>query len=213
MVFSDSVLNNLVIASPKTISQLLTVSGIGQEKADRLGADIIAICRAAAGNESGVIDSSNPRNIAPSRPTTSAPKSSTPRANKESTTQARATEFSSRPNSERSRMERVEGPMHFSGITTSTSSAETFTRQRATTPEPTDSLTPEQQALDERLRDWRKAESERLGLPLFFVLASTTLRNIVLTRPQNLIQLKSVQGLGLDKIEKFGPGIIQVCTS
>ncbi|WP_433964720.1 HRDC domain-containing protein [Tunturiibacter gelidiferens] len=90
---------------------------------------------------------------------------------------------------------------------------ETFHRQRTTTPDPIDSLTPEQQVLDERLREWRKAESERLGLPLFFVLASTTLRNIVLARPQNLTQLKSIQGLGLDKIEKFGPGILSVCTA
>jgi ATP-dependent DNA helicase RecQ len=54
----------------------------------------------------------------------------------------------------------------------------------------TDTLTPEQQALDQRLRDWRKAESEKLNLPLFFVLASTTLRSIVLARPQNLSQLR-----------------------
>jgi len=107
----------------------------------------------------------------------------------------------------------MEKSSHFSAIATSTNPTETFTRQRASTTEPADSLTPEQQALDERLREWRKAESDRLGLPLFFVLASTTLRNIVLTCPQNLTQLKSVHGLGLDKIEKFGPGIIQVCTT
>jgi len=206
MVFSDSVLHNLVIASPKTISQLLTVSGIGQEKADRLGADIIAICRAEASNESGVIDSYNPRNIAPSRPIT--PKSSAPRINKEFSTQARTKELSSRP-----KRSEVERPLHFSGIATATSPAETFTRQRAAAPQPTDSLTSEQQQLDERLRGWRKAESERLGLPLFFVLASTTLRNIVLARPQNLTQLRSVHGLGLDKVEKFGQGIIEVCTT
>ncbi|WP_433985072.1 HRDC domain-containing protein [Tunturiibacter empetritectus] len=48
MVFSDSVLHNLVLATPKTISELLTVSGIGPEKADRYGADVIALCRAEA---------------------------------------------------------------------------------------------------------------------------------------------------------------------
>jgi len=207
MVFSDSVLHNLVIASPKTISQLMTVSGIGQEKADRHGADIIAICRAEVGNGSGIIDSSNPR-ITPLRSITPAAKSSTLRINKDSTTQVPTREWSSRP--ERSEMEKSS---HFSAIATSTNPTETFTRQRASTTEPADSLTPEQQALDERLREWRKAESDRLGLPLFFVLASTTLRNIVLTCPQNLTQLKSVHGLGLDKIEKFGPGIIQVCTT
>jgi ATP-dependent DNA helicase RecQ len=107
----------------------------------------------------------------------------------------------------------VERPAHFALSGATSNVAETFTRQRATPPDPTDSLTPEQQSLDERLRDWRKAESERLGLPLFFVLASTTLRNIVLARPQTLTQLKAVHGLGLEKVEKFGPGIIQVCTT
>ncbi|WP_433985191.1 hypothetical protein RBB78_17175 [Tunturiibacter empetritectus] len=49
---------------------------------------------------------------------------------------------------------------------TTSTATETFHRQ-CTTTEPTDSLTPQQQALDERLREWRKSESERLGLPLF----------------------------------------------
>ncbi len=88
--------------------------------------------------------------------------------------------------------------------------AEAFTRPRPTQ-ELTEDLTPEQQALDLRLRDWRKAESERLNLPLFFVLASTTLRSIVLARPQSLSQLKTIQGLGHEKIEKFGPGILEIC--
>jgi ATP-dependent DNA helicase RecQ len=197
IVFSDSVLHNLVVASPKTISQLLTVSGIGQEKADRYGADIIAICRAEAGSGSGIIDSSNPR-VTRSTTFISAP-TRTPPHTKES---------SSRP--ERSR---VEKPPHFALSSATSTVSETFYRHRAATPAPTDSLTPEQQALDERLRGWRKAESERLGLPLFFVLASTTLRNIVLSRPQTLTQLKTVHGLGLEKIEKFGPGIIEVCTT
>ncbi|HTD95333.1 MAG TPA: HRDC domain-containing protein, partial [Edaphobacter sp.] len=91
--------------------------------------------------------------------------------------------------------------------------AETFHRQRATPAEPAEDLTPDQQALDQRLRTWRKAESEKLGLPLFFVLASTTLRSIVLARPQTLTQLKTIQGIGLEKIEKFGPGILEVCTA
>ena len=92
-------------------------------------------------------------------------------------------------------------------------SPKAYTRERAVPSEPTDILTPEQQALDQRLREWRKAESERLNLPLFFVLASTTLRSIVLARPQNLAQLKTIHGLGHEKIEKFGPSIIEVCTT
>jgi ATP-dependent DNA helicase RecQ len=183
IVFGDSVLHNLVVARPTTMAELHTVSGIGPEKAERYGADIIALSRSEATG-------------------------SLPRDHKEA---------SSRP--ERSGVER---PPHFARTTpdashfrTSTTSApaETFIRSRPTTPEPTDTLTPEQQALDQRLREWRKAESEKLNLPLFFVLASTTLRSIVLARPQNLSQLKTIHGLGHEKIEKFGPGIIEVCTT
>jgi len=87
---------------------------------------------------------------------------------------------------------------------------ETFTRPRT---DPAEALTPDQQALDQRLRQWRQTESEKLNLPLFFVLASNTLRNIVLARPQNLSQLKTIPGLGHEKIERFGAGILEICTT
>jgi ATP-dependent DNA helicase RecQ len=45
------------------------------------------------------------------------------------------------------------------------------------------------------------------------VLASTTLRSIVLARPQTLSQLKAIHGLGLEKAETFGRGILEVCTA
>ncbi|MBB5345829.1 RecQ family ATP-dependent DNA helicase [Tunturibacter empetritectus] len=200
MVFSDAVLNAIVLTRPTTLPSLLQLPGIGPRIADTHGATIIALCRSEAATkaatDSGILDSSNPR---------SSSAVLVPHSFKES---------SSRPNPERAK--RVEGgvesPPHFVLSGTTSTATETFHRQR-TTPEPTDSLTPKQQQLDERLREWRKSESERLGLPLFFVLASTTLRNIVLAHPQNLTQLKSVHGLGLDKIEKFGPGILSVCTT
>jgi ATP-dependent DNA helicase RecQ len=200
MVFSDAVLNAVVLTRPTSIPSLLQLPGIGPRIADTHGVTIIALCRSETAI--GIIDSSNPRNIAL---TASIAPAKSPRVNKEPSTQSR--DLSSRP--ERSGVARSP---HFALSGTTSTPIETFHRQR-TTSEPTDSLTPKQQQLDERLREWRKSESERLGLPLFFVLASTTLRNIVLAQPQNLTQLKSVHGLGLDKIEKFGPGIIQVCTT
>jgi ATP-dependent DNA helicase RecQ len=91
--------------------------------------------------------------------------------------------------------------------------AETFQRHRPITSDIADTLTLEQQALDLRLRDWRKTESEKLGLPQFFILGASTLRSIVLVRPQTLSQLKTINGLNLEKIERFGPAIIEACTS
>ena len=75
------------------------------------------------------------------------------------------------------------------------------------------SLTWEQQSLDERLREWRKNESEKLGLPQFFVLGSSALRNIVLRHPRTLPELERIEGLGAEKISKYGSGILSVCAT
>lgn len=74
-------------------------------------------------------------------------------------------------------------------------------------------LTPDQQALHDRLREWRAAEAERLGLPQFFVLGTSTLRNIAVERPRTLTELKLIDGVSLEKAEKFGPAILELCTS
>ena len=84
----------------------------------------------------------------------------------------------------------------------------TFHRTRTTASDPTADLTPEQQLLDTQLRAWRKAESERIGLPQFFVLGSSTLRSIVLQRPRTLAQLQTISGIGPDKAQKFGASIV-----
>ncbi len=74
-------------------------------------------------------------------------------------------------------------------------------------------FSPDQLALEQRLRDWRKSESEKMGLPQFFVLGTTALRSIVLTRPKTLAQLQSIHGIGPDKIDRFGPSILAVCNT
>ncbi len=74
-------------------------------------------------------------------------------------------------------------------------------------------LTPDQQALDQRLRDWRKSESERLGLPQFFVFGSSALRTIVTKHPRTLPELRALAALDHEKLEKYGPGIVAVCNA
>jgi ATP-dependent DNA helicase RecQ len=44
-VFSDAILRALVVARPRTIPELMTVRGIGPNKAERYGAAICALCR------------------------------------------------------------------------------------------------------------------------------------------------------------------------
>ena len=92
-------------------------------------------------------------------------------------------------------------------------SSQTFHRARPAASDPTTALTPDQQLLDTHLRAWRKAESERIGLPQFFVLGSSTLRSIVLNRPRTLAQLQAITGIGPDKAEKFGASIVELCNA
>src|ERR1019366_6844125 len=79
--------------------------------------------------------------------------------------------------------------------------------------DPTASLTPDQQLLDAQLRAWRKAESERIGLPQFFVLGSSALRSIVLIRTRTITQLQAIAGIGPDKAQKFGASIVELCNA
>ena len=96
------------------------------------------------------------------------------------------------------------------GVRSSSTPTE-FHRTRAAASDPTADLTPDQQLLDSALRAWRKAESERMGLPQFFVLGSSTLRNIVLLRPRTLAHLRNISGIGPEKAEKFGASILDIC--
>ena len=200
MVFPDAALNAIVLARPTSVPALLQVSGIGPRIADLHGASIIGLCRSQAPSQSDSAAAALPIN--PPKPSSlSTPKRDSSRpstiATRELLPQSQSTH----------RTAVADRPIYAHA----TSSDETFTRPRTVAVEPADALTPEQQILDQRLREWRKAESEKLGLPLFFVLASTTLRSIVLARPQTLAQLKTIPGLGLDKVEKFGHGILEVC--
>jgi ATP-dependent DNA helicase RecQ len=106
------------------------------------------------------------------------------------------------------RVEEPTAPSHSFG-----GSSPTFRRARPAPADPTAGLTPAQQLLDQQLRAWRKAESEKIGLPQFFVLGSSTLRSIVLARPRTISQLQSIAGIGPDKAAKFGAGILELCNA
>jgi ATP-dependent DNA helicase RecQ len=189
IVLSDTVIRNLAIAQPRSIPELLTVSGIGPEKAERFGADIIAISRGDA---------------VPDTPATPAP-----RNNRRAASPRLVHERTTKPDKVAE-----EAPLASRNNTYSTdASAPTFRRVRPTASDPTADLTPEQQLLDAQLRAWRKAESARIGLPQFFVLGSSTLRSIVLLRPRTIAQLQAISGIGPDKAEQFGAAILSLCSA
>ncbi len=79
-------------------------------------------------------------------------------------------------------------------------------------PEPL-SFSPEEAALEEKLRAWRLAEAKKFGRPAFFVFSDRTLRAIVRARPTAPDDLLAVEGIGPAKAEMFGQSILQICRS
>ena len=72
-------------------------------------------------------------------------------------------------------------------------------------------LTPQAQALAERLREWRTAEAKRLRVPPYVVLHDRTLTEMARVRPRNPNQLLAIDGIGSAKVEKFGAAILDLC--
>jgi ATP-dependent DNA helicase RecQ len=182
-VLTDAILIKVVMAAPASLSQLRAVSGIGQAKAERYGAAIIAICR-----ESSHADNFSVAHTVKAQPTRT---SAVPRD----------------PLPSSGIKERTNPIQQFGEPTP------TFHRSRPAASEPAAALTPAQQQLDEALRAWRKSEAERIGLPQFFVLGSSALRSIVLLRPKSLTQLQTISGIGPEKTEKFGAAILALCNA
>jgi ATP-dependent DNA helicase RecQ len=182
-VLTDAILIKVVMAAPTSLSQLLSISGIGQEKADRFGAAIIAICR----------ESSHADDFSVAR-----------------TVKAQPPKYRAVPRDPLpvSTIKERSSPIQQFGEPTPT-----FHRPRPTPSDPAAELTPAQQLLDANLRAWRKSEAERIGLPQFFVLGSSTLRSIVLLRPRSVAHLQSISGIGPEKAEKFGAAILALCNA
>jgi ATP-dependent DNA helicase RecQ len=188
IVLSDKVLRHIAVANPQAIAELLTVSGIGPEKSDRYGADIIAICRGEATPEPtapSTTASSITVNIRSGRKPRAEPATKEP-------TPAPARSFAAASD---------EAPTHPS---------ESFQRPTHAA-DPAAALTPDQQSLDQRLRDWRKAESTRLNAPPFLVLGSSALRAIVLSRPRTVQQLQTLDAVTPEMARTHGPAIIAIC--
>jgi len=78
-------------------------------------------------------------------------------------------------------------------------------------PPPAPELTPNQLALESRLKDWRREAARAAGLPSFFIFSDTVLRNITLAAPTSLENLRNVRGVAPEKLDTFGPTILSLC--
>lgn len=81
----------------------------------------------------------------------------------------------------------------------------------AAAPPPPPELTSDQQALEARLKDWRREAAKAAGLPTFFIFSDTVLRNITLAAPTTLDDLRNIRGASPEKLTQFGATLLDLC--
>jgi ATP-dependent DNA helicase RecQ len=196
MILADAVLRAIAATAPQNLTALHAIPGMGPTKVDRYGADLIAICRGntlqPSSPEKPVILSGAQRSRRTPTPLTS-PKPSAP-------SQPKPLPLSSRP--KRSEVERPAASTHTSAV---------HENKRPAPPPPPAELTPTQLALETRLKDWRREAAKAAGLPTFFILSDTVLRNITLATPTTLEALHAIRGLSPEKLNQFAPTILSLC--
>jgi len=62
----------------------------------------------------------------------------------------------------------------------------------------------------QKLKSWRKQKSVEMDTPAFIIFSDRTLKDIAIKAPQSLDQLRSVYGLGEEKLTKFGAELINI---
>jgi len=77
----------------------------------------------------------------------------------------------------------------------------------AVTPRPV-AMPPANPELRERLREWRRAKAKEKSVPAYVVMHDTTLDDLCLKQPRNLVELLRVTGIGGKKAELYGAAIL-----
>ncbi|MER7997549.1 ATP-dependent DNA helicase UvrD2 [Streptomyces sp. NPDC095613] len=67
------------------------------------------------------------------------------------------------------------------------------------------------EALYERLRDWRATQAERLSQPTYCVFTDKTLMAIAEAVPADAGELAGISGVGRRKLDRFGADVLAIC--
>ena len=71
-------------------------------------------------------------------------------------------------------------------------------------------LNPEARELWERLRAWRAGVAKQSGVPAYVVFHDATLAEIARVCPQSEEELGSITGIGVRKLERYGPAVLEL---
>ncbi|MFN0039254.1 MAG: DNA helicase RecQ [Burkholderiales bacterium] len=77
--------------------------------------------------------------------------------------------------------------------------------RRKTAPE---GLTTADAVLLERLRAWRGEQAREQSVPAYVIFHDATLLAVATGRPQNLLELSAIAGIGARKLERYGPALL-----
>jgi ATP-dependent DNA helicase RecQ len=61
------------------------------------------------------------------------------------------------------------------------------------------------------LKAWRAEVAKEHNLPAYVIFHDATLAAIAQAAPQSLAQLQGISGLGVKKLEAYGPQVLRVC--
>lgn len=76
--------------------------------------------------------------------------------------------------------------------------------------DPRQELNPDEAALYDRLRVWRRGRAEADGVPPYVVLNNRELAAVARHRPTSLATLREVEGIGQNKAQRYGPDLLRV---
>ncbi|MEV1172401.1 RQC domain-containing protein, partial [Nonomuraea sp. NPDC049784] len=71
-------------------------------------------------------------------------------------------------------------------------------------------LSAEAAPIFERLRSWRAATAKEQGVPAYVIFHDATLREIATARPSSTAELSGVNGVGENKLAKYGEQLLEV---
>jgi ATP-dependent DNA helicase RecQ len=206
MILSDAVLRAIAINAPQNLSALHAISGMGPTKVDRFGADLIALCRGNSIPSASQQETPTPRKVNSKESVILNEAERSRRARPEPAEGTLTPSTSPKPSEPfQPRLPIAKNP------SSPTHTSAVHENKRPAPPPPAPELTSAQLALEERLKEWRRAEAKQAGLPTFFIFSDTVLRNITLAAPTTLDDLRNIRGANPDKLSQFGPAIIDLC--
>ena len=71
-------------------------------------------------------------------------------------------------------------------------------------------LSAEEDAIFEKLKEWRKEEASHQGIPAYIIFGNKTLKALAILHPTSLSALEKVPGVGPTKLEEYGNDLLKI---